>query len=800
MLQNDLCSPKCTAVAGVLFFVLGAAVAALAVATVRRKARSHKDIPWWYAALQVAFTALLRVRYRFRVEGLENIPATGGVIVAPNHVSFLDGVVLCALCRRRVRFLIYEGYQQNWFVALVIRVLQLIPVSATRAKSALATAAGHLEAGACIGIFPEGQITRTGGLGEFQGGTELLARRAKVPVLPVALDGLWGSSTSFHAAGGAFHKLPRLGRPPVTLRFGEPLRAPERKGELNPADPRDHGDFTARLRERVDELLAECYAKRPAFRHHLGAICVRALASVPWRVIVIDRGGAKRLALRAATLLALARYVAVKLRRAPDRRIGILLPPGAGAAVANLAVVMLGKSPANLNFTLGRKQFEACIETTETRVFISAAALREKLDERVPDFPWGAMGEIVDIAELLKNAPKVALLLNIALAWVLPGRLLVRLWGVPRKGGHTEAAVLCTSGSSGLPKGVPLSHANILGNCSQFDDTRLIPPDARLQGNLPVFHSFGFTVTLWLPFTRALAVINTPSPLETARNITAIREERVNILIGTPTFYRGYMKKAEPDDMKSVRLIVAGAEKLPAGFADEWCSRFGGRFIEGYGATELTPVSILNVHDVPDKNVRGGVFTGNKPGTVGRPVCGMAARYTSPLDNKPVPGTTGGVLWLKGVNTFAGYLHNPEKTREVLTADGWYCTGDIAQSDADGFITIKGRHSRFSKIGGEMVPHGSVEDAVRKVLGLHFGEDAQQRVAVTARFDEAKGEVLVLLTTLDIDLDDLRAKLSAEGFANLWLPRIVRKVDEIPVLATGKLDLQGMRQLAAEEG
>ena len=477
---------------------------------------------------------------------------------------------------------------------------------------------------------------------------------------------------------------------------------------------------------------------------------------------------------------------------------GILLPPGIAATVANIACVMLGKSPVNLNFTLGRQQMESCVATMEIKTFVTAQALRDRLDEKVPDFPWTAADSIVDMATMLRTAPKPYLLCQMALAILLPTPFLCLLWRIPSRGGDTEAAALCTSGSSGQPKGVPLSHANILGNCGQIDETRYVRPGAIFLGNLPVFHSFGFTVTVWFALTRAVRVVNTPSPLDITRSVAAIHEERATLMVSTPTFFRSYLKKASPEEMASLQLVVAGAEKSPEGLAEEWEKRFGGMYREGYGTTETSPVVGVNLYDIPDAAVRNGVCTGNKRGSIGRPFLGMAVRFTDPITSEPTSARDGGILWLKGVNVFKGYIGQPELTHEVLDDDGWYCTGDIASMDEEGFIFIKGRQSRFSKIGGEMVPHGTVEEAVRRALNLRFGEDELMRIAIAARFDEAKGESLVLLATIDINADELRTALTREGLANLWIPRIIKKVDAIPVLATGKLDLQRLRQFAME--
>ncbi|MDR0535331.1 MAG: AMP-binding protein [Puniceicoccales bacterium] len=766
-----------------LALVLAVASLVLLVFAIRRKRLSSKDVPFWYAVLQTLFMALFRVRYRLRVVGLENLPKDGPVIVVCNHISFIESILLSAIAHRRLRFLTWSGYR-NIFMRMVVRLLGLIPVSPDSSKKAIRTACEHLAAGDCIALFPEGQISRNGTMGAFQGGAAFIARKSGASVVPAAVDGLWGSLFSFFDGPG-FLKFPRAGRPSLSVAFGAPVPPAE----------------VATLRDRVQLLLTTLYGERPEFQRNLAREIVHSLARHPGFPFVVDRGGPKRVVLGGALLYALARHVARVLRPriGAEPRVAILLPPGAGATVANIAVLLLGRSPVNLNFTLGPRQFVACIETTGVKTFITAQALREKLDEKIPDFPWSSMERIVDVAKLLDPAelPKFSVALDLVSAWALPGAFLSALNRLPRRGGEREATVLCTSGSSGQPKGVPLTHHNILVNCGQFDATRLIRPGAILFGNLPIFHSFGITVTLWFPLTRAVRVVNTPSPLETQKNINTIREECPTILLGTPTFYRGYLKKADPKDLKSVELVIAGAEKTPDGFAEEWETRLGGRYVEGYGATETTPVAALNLSDIRDPNVRDGLFVGKRQGSVGRLVVGMSARFTNPIDGKPAPaGVESGVMWLKGGNVFGGYLGQPALTKEVLSHDGWYCTGDIARRDEEGFIFIEGRQARFSKIGGEMVPHGAVEEAIRRAFHMKFGDDALQRIAVTSRFDENKGEALVLLTTIEIEAESLRAALAAESIANLWIPRIIKRVDAIPVLSTGKLDLQKMRELA----
>ena len=544
---------------------------------------------------------------------------------------------------------------------------------------------------------------------------------------------------------------------------------------------------------RILDLDEAGFGARKELRAHLGWASFVALARRPWRVLLVDHASGRR-AIRRGFALALAWMVARRLRRMTSRRrVGIVFPPGLGGYLANLAVVFAGKVPVNLNFTLGAASARHCIERAEIDVLLTA----EQVRARLPDFPWPETG-VVDLVAMLKNLPKAATLAVAGGAWVLPARWLARLLRVPRSGGEAEAALLFTSGSSGEPKGVVLTHRNILGNCAQVDAAGLLPPREILVANLPIFHSFGFTVTLWYPLVRGCGVVAVPSPLEVQKTADAIAAEGATILIGTPTFFRPYLRKVAPEKLATLKYVVAGAEKTPDGFADLWERTFGGIYLEGYGLTETSPVVSVNLPQAPGGAVYpGDPAAGNRRGSVGRPLPGQSARILHPETREPLPVSETGLLALRGPHIFREYLGEPDRTAEVKEGD-WFVTGDLARFDGDGFLFIEGRLSRFSKIGGEMVPHGTIEAALAEAFGL---DDAEApAVAVSARPDEAKGEALVVLTTVPMDSDSVRERLSAAGFGNLWIPREIRRVDAIPTLASGKLDLRGMRELAADTG
>lgn len=531
------------------------------------------------------------------------------------------------------------------------------------------------------------------------------------------------------------------------------------------------------------------FQARPELNSHLAWESFVALASQPNRVLIVDRTLQRR-EMKSALLLALSWMLSRRLREWTSKsRVGILFPPGIGGFVANLAVVLAGKVPVNLNFTLGRASSQACLRRAEIDCLLSTQRVQQKLGE----FPWPESG-VIDVVDELQALPKVKTLALLAAIRTLPAKWLAKRLQVPAQGGADEACLLFTSGSSGEPKGVVLSHRNILGNCLQIDASQLLPRNEKVLANLPIFHSFGCTVTLWYPMLRGCPVVTVPSPLEFKKVAEAVEAEGATILIGTPTFFKPYIKHVAADKMKSLHYVIAGAEKTPAGFADLWQSTFGSRYFEGYGLTETSPVVSVNLPRTPQGvEYPNSTCDGAKPGSVGRLLPGQAARIVHPERMTPQPATELGLLLLKGPNIFAGYLNDPERSAEVMHGE-WFITGDLARFDAEGYLYIEGRLSRFSKIGGEMVPHGTIEQALIEAYDLLDSEVPM--LAIAGRADDSKGEALVLLSVLDLDLADVRRKLADAGYSNLWVPKLIKRVECIPTLASGKLDLRALQALA----
>ncbi|MGI8890772.1 MAG: AMP-binding protein, partial [Chthoniobacterales bacterium] len=472
----------------------------------------------------------------------------------------------------------------------------------------------------------------------------------------------------------------------------------------------------------------------------------------------------------------------------PDDRIGIVLPASKGGVVANLAVVLAGKVPVGLNFTSGRAALQRAQEIAGLHVVISANAFTKRLT----DFPWPET--VLQLDELLPGL-KTKIFLWWMAAVILPASWLSRLLKLPREGDHAEAVLLFTSGSSGDPKGVVLSHRNLIGNVSQFRVMLDATHEDLILASLPFFHSFGCTVTLWFPLIEGVRIVTYPNPLETAKCAELIERHRATIVLAAPTFLRGYLRKAQKAQLETVRLTITGAEKLPRSLAAAFAERFGKPVYEGYGLTETSPVVSVNLPDPEPGSPGEEVQPSQRPGSVGKMAPGIAAEIRDPESGDKLPLRETGMLWLRGPNIFEGYLHDPKRTSEVLQ-DGWLKTGDLGRVDEDGFLFIEGRLSRFSKIGGEMVPHETVEQKIITALGLdHEGE---RTLAVSSVIDPQKGEALVLLSTIEIDQAKLRSDLQEAGVPNLWIPKTILRVDQIPVLATGKLDLRGCSALAAQ--
>ncbi len=485
--------------------------------------------------------------------------------------------------------------------------------------------------------------------------------------------------------------------------------------------------------------------------------------------------------------LVLRRLLLREVFAADERFVGILLPPSVAAVVANAALPLCGRVAVNLNYTATSDTLNYCLRKCGVRHVLTSRRFLEKLELKLD-------AKLVYLEDFKDRATLGDKLAGAFGAYVCPLPLVERQLGIDKLRPDDLLTVIFTSGSTGQPKGVMLSFGNVGSNVAAIDQVVQLTEDDVLCGILPFFHSLGFTVTLWAPLTLNIKAAYHFSPLDAQQIGKLCNQHHVTIMLSTPTFLRSYVKRIAPENFASLDVVVAGAEKLPPDLCDAFEHKFGVRPVEGYGTTELSPLVSVNI---PPSRAHAGSRDGLKEGTVGRPVPGVSAKVVDPDSGADLPAGQPGLLLVKGPNVMQGYLGQPDLTAKVLR-DGWYVTGDMAKLDEQGFITITGRQSRFSKIGGEMVPHGRVEDLLQRIIAA---DDQQLAVAVTAIDDERKGErLLVLHTHSDKSPEQMARELAEAGLPNLWIPApdSFFEVDAIPVLGTGKLDLQGVKSLAAE--
>ncbi len=716
--------------------------------------------------------------YMITVRGRENIPRSGGALLVCNHISFVDAFLVGGCTQRFVRFLmyrpIYEARGFHWF----FRLMGCIPVSETDGRKgvteSLRAARDRLESGELVCIFAEGSISRTGNLLKFRKGFESIVKGTDVPVIPMHLDGVWGSIFSYQ--GGRFlWKWPRRIPYPVTVSVGQPMPSTAEAWQV---------------RQAIMALSADAFEERKSLQHPLHVGFLRAARRYPGRLCMADSNG-RELTFRRALAASLALSRRLRTFTSPgEEMVGILLPASVPGALFNVALLMAGKVPVNLNFTTSADALESAIARCGIRTIVTSERFLEKIE--MPRREGMVMAE-----EILggMGAPGVmAKALHLVAAVLLPWRVLSLLCAgrMSKTAAMDRAAtVIFSSGSTATPKGVVLTHHNIVSNVEGMQQIFDITTDDRMIGVLPFFHSFGFTATLWLPLLNGFGAVYHGNPMD-ARAVGKLCEKhKVTFLVATPTFLQAYLRRCEPEQFRHLRYVVVGAEKLKETLASAFKERFGIEPLEGYGATELSPAATMSMPDVEAPGIKQ---VGHKPGSIGQPIPGVAARIVDPETFVDRPVGEDGLLLIRGANVMKEYLKDPVRTAEVLR-DGWYITGDIARFDPDGFLVLTDRLSRFAKIGGEMVPLSAVEEAIGDALG-----GADLRCVVTSRPDPEKGERLVVLHTEEaLDAAALTGKLSASGLPNLWIPRrdAWHRVEVIPVLGSGKVDLKSVKEIAS---
>lgn len=704
---------------------------------------------------------ILTLIYRVEITGVENYEKAGKrVLIIANHTSFLDPLLLWVFLPDDITFSINTHISQRWWLQPFLGLSQIFPMNPTHPMS-LKDLIHHLRNDTRTVIFPEGRITVTGGLMKVYDGTGMVADKSQATVLPIRISG--GQYTHF----SRLHKVVRLRLfPKITIHILPPVRvaAPEHlRG-------RARRKFSGHL---LADIMSEMMFTTSVYRQTIFQSVLDARTVHGGQHAVAEDLERKALSYDTLITRTIALGNALAKLTSEGENVGVFLPNSTKTLVTILALQAQGRVPAMLNYSTGSVAMLTACRIAEVKTVLTSRQFVEK-------------GKLSDETEALNKQVQLVYLEDMA-QHITSQDKIKALWQCKTadcwypKTSHnpdSPAVVLFTSGSEGTPKGVVLSHANVLANLKQLEARISFTPQDVVFNFLPMFHSFGFTVGSILPILSGMRVFFYPTPLHYAVIPEMAYEIKATIMFGTNTFLAAYAKKAHAYDFYNMRYVVAGAEKLQESTREMWADKFGIRVLEGYGATETTPITSVNTPMY------------YKAGTVGRFMPSMEHRL------EPIPGIEeAGQLHVKGPNIMLGYLlaDNPGKLvpPESIYGKGWYNTGDIVHVDDEGYISIRGRSKRFAKVSGEMVSLTAVEQ-----LATNAWPSAHH--AATSIPDARKGELVILLTT---QKDATTHYLSAvsPGVAAISLPKKILVVDSIPLLATGKINYPAVTALVIDK-
>lgn len=717
---------------------------------------------------------ITRVIYKFKVKGAVNIPEYGPALLVANHVSFIDVLFITACTSRNVHFMMHEDYYRYPLIHPFVKWTGFIEVPSIKKPKRLAAmfeeTKEHLRKGNIVCVFPEGKLTRNGLMDEFKEGIpKMMPEELDVPIIPIRIGMIWGSIFSYYYGTMKF-RFPREFPHPASVTVGKPL-------------PKDSSGF--RIRQTISELAADTEMEPRDRELPVHIQFAKNVKRHPFRKNIKDfeKPGITNFSLFVRALI-LSRELK-KLSSEKQKYIGVMLPNSSITAVTILAVLIADKVPAILNFTASKQALRDSLEKSNIKLVLTSKIFLEKAGiERIPEMIF-----LEDVAKKVSTWQRIFYPL---LAALMPYSELMKLMSpATHNNVFNTAVVLFSSGSTGKPKGVMLSHHNINSNVYSFLRIMGWTSRDKIAGNLPLFHSFGFTTCFWIPAMISNEVVYLTNPLDSAALGKAIENYGLTLLLATPTFIQTYIRKCTARQFASLRLVITGAEKLRLDIAEKFRKMTGLSLIEGYGCTELSPVVSINVSN---SILNIGIIPG-KTGSIGAPMPGICVKIVDPETFKELPPDTEGLMLVKGANVMQGYLNEPEKTKEVIR-DGFYNTGDIARMNSNGYITITGRLSRFSKIAGEMVPHELIESMINEILAT---ED--RSIAVTGLPDESKGEKLVVLyTAMTMTVQGLIEKLRERQIPNLWIPKAENffQIEKMPLLGSGKIDLSKIKETAME--
>ncbi|NQX87980.1 MAG: MFS transporter [Halioglobus sp.] len=735
-----------------------------------------------HSLARIIATGVLKRRYRLDVVGFENLPQSGATLLLGNHISWIDWALVQIACPRPVRFVMLRRIYDLWYLKPFFKRFGVVPIASGRSKDSIAQINQLLHRGECVCLFPEGAISRNGHLGKFHTGYQRMVEGLEEGVIvPFYLHGLWGSHFSRAEEGLRARRAPATRRD-LIVAFGK---------QLPLSTDADH------LKQKVFELSITAWDTYSKNLDSVPLAILRKCRRQRNRIVAINSTGEKLNGRRFAA--ATACFAGAIPMQGKQPNIGIMLPASSAAAIASVAVSLRGKVAVQLNYTAGAEAVHAAVERAGLSKVLTSRQFLTRLEQRGidPRTVLPAHVEKVFLEDIRETLPKWKLVVAMLLHSLLSSAWFYRLYG-KRVDTEQPFAILFSSGSESAPKGVVLSHRNVMCNIKQVSDVLNTRVDDVMMSCLPPFHSFGLTVTTLLPLVEGIPMVCHPDPTDSLGVAKAVATYQATLLLGTSTFLSFYSRnrKVHPLMLESLRIVVSGAEKLSERVREEFESKFQRPIYEGYGATETTPVASVNIPDAID-TTDWKIQRGSEPGSVGMPLPGTCFRIVHPDTMEPLEFGEDGLILISGNQVMLGYLNDPQKTDEVIREfDGlrWYVTGDKGHVNETGFLVIVDRYSRFAKVAGEMVSLTLVEQAIAEALN-----NMEAELAATAVPDAKRGEKIVLLACgIEGAEQAVEAAIAAAALDPLLRPAHILSVDAIPKLGSGKLDLSRLKRVALD--
>ena len=716
---------------------------------------------------------IVGLKYKLEVDGVKNIPASGGVLLLGNHVSWIDWTIVLMAIPREVKFVMDKTIYSKWYIKWLFKMFNAIPISNGSSKTTIKLIAKELDAGNMVVLFPEGFITRNGHLGEFKRGFEkvLELTSTDVKVIPFYIRGLWESM--FSRANKRFKKSNKTNS--VSISFSKFIK----KDKAN----------VVSIKQEIINLSAKSWQEHIKNLEPLNETIFNRLKEVSSDLIFADSTGLELSADKFLTASILFKDLLKK--ELQTQNVGLLLPSTAAGAFINYSMLLMGKTAVNLNYTSEMESIKQSIQAAQISTVITSKKFVEKLElkginiKEVFD-----LVNVIYLEDLKEKISKRRSLFTFLSVKFLPCFLL-KIIHLTKTNKDDTVLILFSSGSEGKPKGVELTGDNILGNAQQIANIINVNDDDIMLGSLPLFHAFGIVVTTYLPLIEGIKCVAHPDPTDGLAIAKLVSTYKATIMFGTSTFYRLYAKnqKIHPLMFESLRVTVSGAEKLREEVRIDFKKRFGKDILEGFGTTETSPVATCNLPDViaPDYTVQ----VGQKTGTVGMAIPGTTIKIVDPQSFEELEANEEGMILISGIQVMKGYLNDEEKTSKVLkiiNSKTYYISGDKGKIDEDGFLTIVDRYSRFAKLAGEMISLGNIEDKISKLIDLD--ENNLVDFIITTTEDEKKGEKIILLISHVSEeyISQLKDKILNSFDNKLMIPNIIKIVEEIPRLGSGKKD------------